>query len=45
MTAMRPRSVPLLGAGLLAAILFALLDDLSRLAGAAMAPWFGWMLP
>jgi hypothetical protein len=36
---------PWLALALIAATAFALLHDLSMIAGRALAPWFGWMLP
>jgi hypothetical protein len=36
---------PLFGFALIAATLFAGLYDLAAIAGRALEPWFGWMLP
>ncbi len=36
---------PLLGLALITATLFAVLYDLARIGGEAVAPWFGWMFP
>lgn len=36
---------PWLAAALIAATVFAAIYDLAHLAGQALAPWFGWMLP